>query len=272
MKERAACAAKTENGGCIFMVAIDLSGKTALVTGATGQLGRVMARTLAKAGADMILHYHQNREAAERLADEIHACGVRCMTVCADVGALDSVLSMREEIAQDFSMPDILVNNAVIQYEWTSVLEQDPADFESQFKSCVMQNVNMAKAFLPSMMEKGFGRIIGINTECAMQCFAGQAAYAAGKRGMDGVLRVLAQEAGPFGVTVNQVAPGWTISDRDRENHTEVQPESDRLIPLRRRGTDEEVANAVLFLASELASYITGAYLPVCGGNVMPRI
>lgn len=235
------------------MVAIDLSGKTALVTGATGQLGRVMARTLAKAGADMILHYHQNREAAERLADEIHACGVRCMTVCADVGALDSVLSMREEIAQGFSMPDILVNNAVIQYAWTSVLEQDPADFESQFKSCVMQNVNMAKAFLPSMMEKGFGRIIGINTECAMQCFAGQA-------------------AGPFGVTVNQVAPGWTISDRDRENHTEVQPESDRLIPLRRRGTDEEVANAVLFLASELASYITGAYLPVCGGNVMPRI
>ena len=135
-----------------------------------------------------------------------------------------------------------------------------------------MQNVNMAKAFLPFMKERGYGRMIGINTECAMQNFPGQSAYVSGKRGMDGVMRVLAKEVGPFGITVNQVAPGWTISDRDRENHTEVQPQSDGLIPLRRRGTDQEVANAVLFLASDLASYITGTYLPVCGGNVMPCI
>lgn len=224
------------------MITIDLSGKTALVTGSTGQLGRVMARTLAKAGADMILHYHTNKEAAERLADEIRAYGVRCMTVSADVGDTQSVFAMRDQIARDFVLPDIIVDNAVIQYEWTNVLDQAPEDFESQFKSCVMQNVNMAKAFLPAMKEKGYGRMIGINTECAMQCFQ------------------------------NQAAPGWTISDRDRENGTEVQPESDQLIPLRRRGTDQEVANGVLFLASELASYITGVYLPVCGGNVMPRI
>lgn len=254
------------------MITIDLSGKTALVTGSTGQLGRVMARTLAKAGADMILHYHTNKEAAERLADEIRAYGVRCMTVSADVGDTQSVFAMRDQIARDFVLPDIIVDNAVIQYEWTNVLDQAPEDFESQFKSCVMQNVNMAKAFLPAMKEKGYGRMIGINTECAMQCFQNQAAYVSGKRGMDGIMRVLAREAGSYGITVNQVAPGWTISDRDRENGTEVQPESDRLIPLRRRGTDQEVANGVLFLASELASYITGVYLPVCGGNVMPRI
>lgn len=255
------------------MISIDLSGKTALITGATGQLGRVMAKTLAKAGADIILHYHKNEEKANALAEEIRALDVRCFTVSCDVGELDSVYAMRDQIAASFSMPDIIVDNAVVQYvPWTSVLEQNPADYESQFRSCVMQNVNMAKAFLPFMKERGYGRMIGINTECAMQNFPGQSAYVSGKRGMDGVMRVLAKEVGPFGITVNQVAPGWTISDRDRENHTEVQPQSDALIPLRRRGTDQEVANAVLFLASDLASYITGTYLPVCGGNVMPCI
>ncbi|WP_204443555.1 SDR family NAD(P)-dependent oxidoreductase [Merdimmobilis hominis] len=255
------------------MISIDLSGKTALITGATGQLGRVMAKTLAKAGADIILHYHKNEEKANALAEEIRALGVRCFAVSCDVGELNSVFAMRDQIAASFSMPDIIVDNAVVQYvPWTSVLEQNPADYESQFRSCVMQNVNMAKAFLPFMKERGYGRMIGINTECAMQNFPGQSAYVSGKRGMDGVMRVLAKEVGPFGITVNQVAPGWTISDRDRENHTEVQPQSDALIPLRRRGTDQEVANAVLFLASDLASYITGTYLPVCGGNVMPCI
>lgn len=255
------------------MISIDLSGKTALITGATGQLGRVMAKTLAKAGADTILHYHKNEEKANALAEEICALGVRCFAVSCDVGELNSVFAMRDQIAASFSMPDIIVDNAVVQYvPWTSVLEQNPADYESQFRSCVMQNVNMAKAFLPFMKERGYGRMIGINTECAMQNFPGQSAYVSGKRGMDGVMRVLAKEVGPFGITVNQVAPGWTISDRDRENHTEVQPQSDVLIPLRRRGTDQEVANAVLFLASDLASYITGTYLPVCGGNVMPCI
>lgn len=255
------------------MISIDLSGKTALVTGASGELGRVMARTLAKAGADMILHYYRNAEKAEKLAAELRENGTRCMTVQADVGDLQSVLAMRDEVARSFTMPDIIVDNAVVQLAgWMTVLEQPIEDYESQFKSCVLQNVNMAKAFLPAMIEKGWGRMIGTNTECAMQCFEGQSAYDSGKRGMDGVMRVLAREVGKYGITVNQVAPGYTISDRDRANHTEVLPESDARIPLRRRGTDQEVANAVLFLASDLASYITGTYLPVCGGNVMPTI
>ena len=109
---------------------------------------------------------------------------------------------------------DIIVNNAVIQYNWTSVLEQSPEDYESQFQSCVLHNVYMAQAFVPAMIESEWGRVISINTECSMQNFAGQSAYTSGKRGMDGVLRVLAKEVGAHGITVNQVAPGWTISEK----------------------------------------------------------
>jgi 3-oxoacyl-[acyl-carrier protein] reductase len=94
----------------------------------------------------------------------------------------------------------------------------------------------------------------------------------AGKRGMDGVLRVLAREIGPYQITVNEVAPGWTITERVRREGTQRQGAYESAVPLRRRGEDQEIANVVAFLASDLASYITGAYIPVCGGNVMPAI
>jgi len=164
------------------------------------------------------------------------------------------------------------VNNAVIQYPWQPVLDQSVNDYTSQFESCVLHNLHMVKAFVPAMIERRFGRVIGINTECAMQCFETQSAYAAGKRGMDGLLRVLAKEIGRHRITVNQVAPGWMVSDKYRSAGTERQPDYEQSVPLRRRGTDQDVANAVLFLASDLADFITGAYLPVCGGNVMPGI
>jgi 3-oxoacyl-[acyl-carrier protein] reductase len=122
------------------------------------------------------------------------------------------------------------------------------------------------------MIKKKWGRVIAINTECSMQNFPTQSAYVSGKRGMDGVLRVLAREIGEHQITVNQVAPGWTISDRDRKKGTERQPEYEKSVALKRRGTEQEIANVVAFLASDLASFITGAYIPVCGGYIMPSI
>lgn len=253
------------------MLQVDLSNKTALVTGATGQLGRVIARVLAMAGADVIVHYHSNIEKAKEIKSEIEALGVKAYIISADVTDNKSVLAMAGDIASSFTMPDIIVNNSVIQYTWTSVLEQAVEDYESQFRSCVLHNVNMAKAFVPHMIENKYGRVIGINTECSMQNTPTQSAYVSGKRGMDGVMRVLAKEIGEHNITVNQVAPGWTISDNDRELGRE-KTDTDFKIPMKRRGTDVEVANAVAFLASGLADYITGVYLPVSGGTVMPTI
>jgi 3-oxoacyl-[acyl-carrier protein] reductase len=252
---------------------IDLSGKIALVTGGAGQLGRVMVRTLAKCGSDVVIHYRHSVAKAEELKHELEALGRRVLTVQADITDQDSIFAMRDAIQNHFgTLPHIIVANAVVQYKWVSILEQSPRDYESQFQSCVMQSVYLAKAFAPAMIERQGGRIIGINTECSMQNFPTQSAYVAGKRGMDGVYRILAKEIGEHGITVNQVAPGWTISDADRERGTERSESYEAGVPLKRRGTDQEIANAVAFLASDLASFITGVYIPVCGGNVMPAI
>ena len=140
------------------------------------------------------------------------------------------------------------------------MLEQPLDDYEDQFRACVAQSVLITQAFAHAMIARRGGRFIGINTECAAQCFPSQSAYVAGKRGMEGVLRCLAREIGPHGITVNQVAPGWTISEKDRSNGTEKQPGYDSGVPMRH------------FLVSEQARFITGAFLPVCGGNVMPGI
>lgn len=254
------------------MLHTDLSGKTALVTGASGELGRTMARTLAACGANVGVHYVRNEQKAMEVVTEIEAMGVHACPFQADITDQASVAEMANQISEKFFMPDIVVANAVVQiHPWSSVLEEDVEDYESQFRSCVMQTVYLAKAFLPTMMKQRWGRYIAINTECAMEAAANSSAYVSGKRGLDGVVRTLAKEVGPSQVTVNQVAPGWTISDKHRDT-----PEDDAAyiasVPMKRRGTDQEIANVVTFLASDLASYVTGAYIPVCGGRVMPTI
>ncbi len=257
------------------MLSIDLRGHAAVVTGASGMLGRVIARVFAECGADLVLHYHSGAEEAETLANELRAStGRRILTVGADITNAEDVLQMRNKVAASgMGVPDILALCAVIQYDWQDVLAQPLEDFYSQFYSCVMQTVHMVKAFVPDMIAKGDGgRIVVVSSECASLCEAGNAAYASAKRGLDGLVRCLAKELGEYKITVNQVAPGWTVTQKDRADHTEAQPDYEKTVPLKRRGTDKEVAQMCAFLASSLASFTTGAYIPVCGGRVMPAI
>jgi len=252
---------------------INLRGKLALVTGGGGQLGRVISRTLAACGADVVINYNHSQPKAEAVLRDVLAQGVRSMIIQADVTDQTAILAMKSQIlAVMGKAPEIIVNNAVIQYQWVNVLDQDPADYESQFRSCVLQNVLMAKAFVPAMIAQRWGRVIAINTECAMQNFPNQSAYVSGKRGMDGVLRVLAREIGQHQITVNQVAPGWMISDDVPDMDTPDQDHYRAGVPLRRRGKDQDIANLVAYLASDLANFISGQYISVSGGNVMPTI
>jgi 3-oxoacyl-[acyl-carrier protein] reductase len=253
-------------------IEIDLSGHVALVTGAAGELGRPITRTLARCGADVVIHYHTSRDKAEKLLAEVQATGVRAMTVQADVTDERSVMAMKEAVVAELGDPDVLVHNAVSQSAWKTILEQSVQAYEDQFRSCVLQTVLMAKAFVPAMIARRYGRIVVINTESAMQCWPNQSAYAAAKRGLDGIVRVLAREIGEHQITVNQVAPGWMISDRTRAAGSQRQPSYEEKVPLGHRGEDQEIAHAVAFLASDLARFITGVYLPVCGGAVMPGI
>jgi 3-oxoacyl-[acyl-carrier protein] reductase len=257
------------------MLSLELTGKVALVTGATGDLGRVMVRSLAVCGADVAVHYHNNAEKAEELVKEIQNIGRKSVAVRADIGGKESVEEMGRIVVSALGDPDIVVTNAVEQiYPWHTVLEESVENYESQFRTCVLQNALLAQTFVPAMRQKNWGRFIGINTECTMNCNPTQSAYISGKGGQDRLLRVLAKEVGGDGITVNQVAPGWTISDRYREDGEIVDPspEYTQSLPLKRRTVDQDIANAVCFLASDLACSITGLYLPVCSGNEMPRI
>lgn len=258
------------------MLKVDLTDRIALVTGASGYLGRVMALKIAECGADVAVHYHRNAAKAEELVDKVKSLGRRSVAAQADVGDRDSVAALREAVTKALGSPDIVVTNAVQQINpWQTVLEESVEDYESQFRTCVLHNVLFAQAFVPAMQARGWGRFIAISTECTMQCHPLQSAYISGKGGQDRLLRVLAKEVGGDGITVNQVAPGWTIIDRYRDERGNVQdpsPAYTEALPLQRRTTDDDIANAVCFLASDLAAAITGLYLPVCSGNVMPRI
>ena len=140
------------------------------------------------------------------------------MIVQGDITKQDTAFRMRDVIQSCLGGVDIVVANAVIQYEWTTVLEQSPEDYVSQFESCVMQSVYLAKAFIPYMQKPNGGHWDQYGMCDAKFCY--QSAYTAGKRGMDGLYRVLAKEVGEYQITVNQVAPGWTISERDRSSES----------------------------------------------------
>lgn len=252
-------------------LSIDLSKKVALVTGATGELGRPMARTFAACGAKVAIHCHTARETALRLQDELTAAGHSACVVSGDVSDLDAVSQMRREIEVKLGPVDIVVNNAVTWFDERPVVEQTPDQFDRVFRSSVLQAWATAKVFSEPMIARKWGRFISLGSEVMSQALENRGPYSAAKCAMDGVMRSLARELGEHGITVNQVAPGWVISDKDRRDRDEVQPEYERLVPLRRRGYDQDVANVIAFLASDLASFVTGVRVPVCGGNVMPE-
>jgi 3-oxoacyl-[acyl-carrier protein] reductase len=176
---------------------------------------------------------------------------------------------MRRQIEDALGPVDIVVNNAVTWFDQGPVVDQHADQFYRVFRSSVLQGWATARVFSQPMIERRWGRIISLGTEITSQAAINRAPYTAAKCAMDGMMRSLARELGEHGITVNQVAPGWVITDKDRRDRDEVQPAYERGVPLKRRGYDQDVANLIAFLASDLAGFITGVRIPVCGGNIM---
>jgi 3-oxoacyl-[acyl-carrier protein] reductase len=244
-----------------------LEGKTALVTGASQGIGRACAITLAKAGARVALAA-RNEAKLNELAAEIAAFGGTAQSFVLDVASEESIKATAKAAISHFGSIEILVNNAGITKD-TLLLRMKLADWESVMNTNLTGTFLMTQALIGSMMKARWGRIINVSSIVGETGQAGQANYAASKAGLIGFTKSIARELASRGITSNAVAPGYIETAM-----TAVLDEKQRgamltYIPLARAGTEIDVANAVRFLASDEAAYITGHVLDVNGGMYM---
>ncbi|MFQ5989702.1 MAG: 3-oxoacyl-[acyl-carrier-protein] reductase [Candidatus Methylomirabilales bacterium] len=245
-----------------------LKGRVTVVTGASRGIGRATALALAEEGADVAINFQRNEALAKEVAEAIERMGRGAGTFQADVSDFDQVLRMRDAVLQRFERVDILVNNAGINRD-RSFAKMDAATWRSVIDVNLNSVFNCTKAFLEGMVAKGYGRIINISSIIGQMGNFGQSNYAAAKAGLFGLTKTLAREVSGKGVTVNVVAPGFIETEMVSALPQDVQERLLAQIPIRRFGKPEEVAKAVIFLASEDTSYITGQVLNVNGGMYM---
>ena len=266
---------------------LDLSGRVALVTGASRGLGRADALTLARAGADVVLvdiqlesaggdveRYGPLAQAAraqglvytERTAEEIRALGRRALALRCDVTERADVDDAVARAANELGPVDILVANAATLDHVARFEQQSPELWERDLRVNLTGVFNAAQAVWPAMVERGWGRIVTMASVAGTLGGFGQASYAATKAGVLGLTKTLALEGARHGITANAIVAGIIGTEAFGLGNAEMNERMVRRTALRRVGDPQEVANAVAFLCSELASYITGATLQVSGG------
>jgi len=244
-----------------------LEGKVALVTGAGRGIGRAISETLSREGAAVAINYSTSAAKAEAEAARIVDAGGRAFAVQADVRDPEQVDRMVAAVMERFGRIDGLVNNAIAGKQMGPLSDSTNDEYRNAFDYGCIAVLNTIRAVRPIMNRQGGGRIVNIVTE--IWNFAGPewSVYMAGKGAMVGVSRSLAQELGPENITVNMVAPGWMVDEK-------IDPTSDgpsgyiQSVPLKRQGSALEIGNACVFLMSDLASFVSGAYIPVTGGRV----
>lgn len=242
-----------------------LEGKTALVTGAGRGIGKAIAMHFAKEGANIAftdLKIDDNVKATE---DEIAALGVKVKGYASNAADFDDTHKVVEQIKEDFGVIDILVNNAGITRDGL-MMRMTEQQWDMVINVNLKSAFNFTHALTPIMMRQRSGSIINMSSVVGVSGNAGQANYSASKAGMIGLTKSMAKEIGSRGIRVNAIAPGFIITDMTGALSEEVRNEWAKQIPLRRGGTPEDVANAALFLASDLSSYVSGQVIHVCGG------
>ena len=247
---------------------MNLTGKVALVTGASRGIGQATAIELAKAGADVVVNFIGNEAVAQETVEKIEALGRKAIKIKANVGDADDVQAMVDEAIATFGHIDILVNSAGITRDGLLIRMKD-SDWDDVLNINLKGVYLVTKAVAKLMVKQRAGRIINMTSVSGVTGNVGQANYAAAKAGVIGFTKTCAKELAARGITVNAVAPGFIETAM-----TDVLPEKIKegiaaTVPFGRMGQPEEIASVVTFLASDFASYITGQVLNVDGGMVM---
>jgi len=244
-----------------------LAGKVALVTGASRGIGAAAAVRLAQGGASVVVNYHRNKDAAEKVLRQVESAAARGLIFQADVTEKDQVENMVEAAAQKLGAIDILVNNAYFPFEVGPLHELSWESFHRAVEHELAAFHHCVRACLPAMKERKAGRIIVISTRLAQQPLPKMGAYAAAKSALESMADTMAIELGPLGIAVNVVTPAFTLTDASmimpeafRERVKETRPLKKHLYP-------EDVAGAIAFLAGDEASMLTGSHILITGGS-----
>jgi acetoacetyl-CoA reductase/3-oxoacyl-[acyl-carrier protein] reductase len=244
-----------------------LDGKVALVTGASKGIGRAIAILMAQEGAKVAINYNSSEASAQEVADEIAKFGGTTMLIKANVGNKDEARPMIQKVAEQWGRLDVLVNNAGITRDRTMRKLTD-----EDWLEVINTNLNSVyyctTAAMPIMIEQKFGRIINISSYVGQAGNFGQANYGASKGGIIAFTKTAALELARYNITVNALAPGFTLTDMLAKVPENVQDQIKSKIPMGRFGMPEEIAKAVLFLAAD-GDYVTGQQINVNGGVYM---
>lgn len=241
-----------------------LTGKVALVTGATRGIGRAIALKFAAEGADVAFTYRSQHEAAQSLVAEIEALGAKAKGYASDAADFSQAHEVTGEVIKEFGHIDILVNNAGITKDGL-MMRMDEKQWDAVISTNLKSAFNFTNACIPAMARQRKGSIINMSSVVGVSGNAGQCNYSASKAGLIGLAKSIAKEMGPRGIRANCIAPGFIMTDMTSALPDKVREEWEKTIPLRRGGTPEDVANVALFLASDLSSYVSGQVINCCG-------